>query len=143
MTDDNVDKKALERFEKLRDKRLQILALPPKKAIDKILEDPQPVALVHSFPEQDFYFLIHDIGTGDSLPLLALASNRQWEHIVDLEVWRRDRIEVESVSRWLSLLLNADSERFIRWFLQEKLELIEFYLFNSIEVRVKEHDQDP
>ncbi len=143
MTDEKIDKKALERFEKMRKKRLQILSLPPKKAMETILEDPQPVALVHSFPEQDFYFLINDIGAGDSLPLLALASNKQWEHIVDMEVWHRDRIEVESVSRWLSLLLNADPERFIRWFLQEKLELIEFYLFNSIEVRVKEHDQDP
>ena len=143
MSEDKIDKKALERFEKLREKRLQILALPPKKAMETILEDPQPVALVHSFPEQDFYFLIHDIGIGDSLPLLSLASNRQWEHIVDLELWRKDRIDVKSASRWLSLLLEADSERFIRWFLQEKLELIEFYLFNSIEVRVKEHDQDP
>ncbi|MEE4602244.1 MAG: DUF6178 family protein [Desulfobacteraceae bacterium] len=143
MTDDQTDKKALERFEKLRVKRLQILALPPKKAMETILEDPQPVALVHSFPEQDFYFLIHDIGTGDSLPLLSLASNRQWEHIIDLEVWRKDQIDVESVSRWLSLLLQADSKRFIRWFVEEKLELIEFYLFRSIEVRVKEHDQDP
>ncbi|MEX1328060.1 MAG: DUF6178 family protein [Desulfobacterales bacterium] len=143
MTDDQTDKKALERFEKLRMKRLQILALPPKKAMETILEDPQPVALVHSFPEQDFYFLIHDIGTGDSLPLLSLASNRQWEHIIDLEVWRKDQIDVESVSRWLSLLLQADSKRFIRWFVEEKLELIEFYLFRSIEVRVKEHDQDP
>ena len=143
MTNDNVDKKTLERFEKLREKRLQILALPPQKAMDRILEDPQPAALVHSFPEQDFYFLIHDIGAGDSLPLLALASNRQWEHIVDLEVWRKDQIDIESVSRWLSLLLEADPKRFIRWFLEEKLELIEFYLFRSIEVRVREHDQDP
>jgi hypothetical protein len=87
--------------------------------MDRILEDPQPVALVHSFPEQDFYFLIHDIGVGDSLPLLALASNRQWEHIVDLEVWRKDQIDIESVSRWLSLLLEADPKRFIRWFLEE------------------------
>ena len=143
MTDDNVDKKALERFETLRARRLQILALPPQKAMDRILEDPQPAALVHSFPEQDFYFLIHDIGVADSLPLLALASNRQWEHIVDLEVWRKDQIDIDSVSRWLSLLLDADPKRFIRWFLEEKLELIEFYLFRSIEVRVREHDQDP
>jgi hypothetical protein len=143
MSEDKIDKKTLERFEKLREKRLQLLALPPKKAMETILEDPQPVALVHSFPEQDFYFLIHDIGVGDSLPLLSLASNRQWEHIVDLELWHKDRIDVKSASRWLSLLLEADSERFIRWFLQEKLELIEFYLFNSLEVRVKEHDQDP
>ena len=143
MYEEDVDKKALERLEKLREKRLQILALPPKKAMDTILEDLQPVALVHSFPEQDFYFLIHDIGAGDSLPLLTLASNKQWEHIVDLEVWRRDQIDIECVSRWLSLLLQADPKRFIRWFVEEKLELIEFYLFKSIEVRVKEHDQDP
>ncbi len=143
MTDDKADKKALERFEKLRQKRLQILALPPKKAMNTILQDPQPVSLVHSFPEQDFYFLIHDIGIGDSLPLLTLASNRQWEHIVDLEIWRKDQIDVESVSRWLSLLFEADPKRLIRWFLEEKLELIEFFLFKSIEVRVKEHDQDP
>ena len=85
--------------------------------------------------------MISDVG--DSLPLLALASNRQWEHIVDLEVWRKDQIDIDSVSRWLSLLLEADPKRFIRWFLEEKLELIEFYLFRSIEVRVREHDQDP
>jgi hypothetical protein len=143
MTDDKIDKKILERFEKLREKRRQILALPPKRAMETILEDPQPAALVHSFPEQDFYFLIHDIGVGDSFPLLALASNRQWEHIVDLEVWHKDQIDIESVSRWLSLLLETDPKRFIRWFLAEKLELVEFYLFRSIEVRVKEHDQDP
>ncbi len=143
MSDDKADKKALERFENLRQKRLQILALPRKQAMDKILEDPQPTALVHSFPEQDFYFLINDIGVGDSLPLLTLASNRQWEHIVDLEVWCKDQIDVESALRWLSLLLEADPKRFVRWFLEEKLELIEFYLFKSIEVRVKEHDQDP
>ena len=143
MTDDKIDEKTLERFEQLRQKRLQILALPPKKALAKILEDPHPFALVHSFPEQDLYFLINDIGAADCLSLLSLASNKQWEHIVDLELWRKDRIDVKSSSRWLSLLFEADPERFTRWFLEEKLELIEFYLFNSIEVRVKEHDQDP
>ena len=143
MADDQADKKVLERFERLREKRLQILKLPPKKAMSQILADPQPAALVHSFHEQDFYFLIHDIGAGDSLPLLALASNRQWEHLVDREIWHRDQIDIESVSRWLGLLLQADPKRFIGWFLEEKLELIEFYLFKNIEVRVREHDQEP
>jgi hypothetical protein len=31
----------------------------------------------------------------------------------------------------------------MRWALEEKLEFIELYLFNNIEVRVREHDQDP
>ena len=143
MTDDKLDKKALEVRKQLREKRQQILALSPREALDRILQDPQQLPLVHSFPEQDFYFLIHDIGPEDALPLLALASEKQWDHIVDLETWQKDRIDLQSVPRWLGLLLDADQQRFIRWFLEQKLEFIELYLFRNIEVRVIDHDQDP
>ncbi|MBE9544653.1 MAG: hypothetical protein IMF02_09185, partial [Proteobacteria bacterium] len=143
MENDKLDKLALERIEKLHAKRQQILALPPKDALDRILQDPQPLPLVHSFPEQDLYFLIHDIGPQDALPLLSLASDRQWDHIIDLETWQKDQIDIKSVSHWLDLLLDADPQRFIRWFLAQQLEMVEFYLFKNIEVRVLEHDQDP
>jgi hypothetical protein len=39
--------------------------------------------------------------------------------------------------------MEADPKRFVRWVLEEKLEFIEFYLFRNIEVRVREHDEDP
>ncbi|CAB1062630.1 hypothetical protein D1BOALGB6SA_7410 [Olavius sp. associated proteobacterium Delta 1] len=143
MTDDKPDKKALARFRTLRERRQQLMALEPKDAMQRILLDPQPLALVHSFPEQDFYFLIHDIGPEDAVPLLSLASNRQWEHLVDLETWQKDQIDSQAVSRWLDLLLEADPPRFVNWFLNEKLEFVEFFLYQNIEVRVREHDQDP
>ncbi len=143
-TDNDIpDKKALERFRTLRKKRQQLMALEPKEAMQRILQDPQSLALVHSFPEQDFYFLIHDIGPEDAGPLLSLASNRQWEHLVDLETWQKDQIDTKAVSRWLDLLLKADRHRFVNWFLNEKLEFVEFFLYKNIEVRVREHDQDP
>ena len=143
MTDNEQDKLALERFGTLQEKRQQLMALDPKDAMERILQDSQPLPLVHSFPEQDLYFLIHDIGPADALPLLSLASDKQWEHIVDLEAWQKDQIDENSVSRWLGLLLDADPNRFIRWFLEQKLEFIEFYLYKNLEVRVMEHDQDP
>jgi hypothetical protein len=62
---------------------------------------------------------------------------------VDLETWQKDQIDSHAVSRWLDLLLEADPPRFINWFLNEKLEFIEFFLYKNIEVRVREHDQDP
>ena len=135
--------KTLQRVLQLQEKRRKILELPPLKALDHILDDPQPAALVHSFPEQDFYLLVNEIGAEDSLPLLSLATNKQWEHIVDLETWQKDRLDPKAVTRWLSLLLEADAKRFFRWFLEEKLEFIELYLFRNIEVRIREHDQDP
>lgn len=135
--------KTMQRVMQLQEKRRKILGLPPEKALDRILADPQPAALVHSFPEQDFYLLVNEIGPEDSLPLLSLATNKQWEHIVDLETWQKDRIDQKMVTRWLSLLLDADSKRFIRWVLEDQLEFVELYLFRNLEVRIREHDQDP
>ena len=135
--------KTLQRVLELQERRRKILELPPEKALDRILDDPQPAALVHTFPEQDFYLLVNEIGPEDSLPLLSLATNKQWEHIVDLETWQKDRLDPKAVTRWLSLLLEAGPKRFFKWFLEEKLEFVELYLFRNIEVRIREHDQDP
>jgi hypothetical protein len=137
------NEKILQRVLQLQEKRRKILELPAEKALSRILNDSQPAALVHSFPEQDFYLLVNEIGPEDSLPLLSLATNKQWEHIVDLETWQKDRLDLKMVTRWLSLLLEADPSRFVSWFLEEQLEFGELYLFRNLEVRIREHDQDP
>jgi len=137
------NKKVIARIENLMQLRQKIVSMPPEKALNTILDSPQPAALIHSFPEEDFYFLIHDIGLEDSHPLLSLASVKQWEYIVDLEVWQKDRIELKSVTRWFDLLFKVDPDRFIKWFLDQKTEFMEFYLFKNIEVKIRTEDQDP
>ncbi len=137
------DHKTLERVQQLQEKRRQILELPPQKALARILEDQQPAALVHSFPEQDLYLLVNEIGAEDSLPLLSLATDKQWEHIVDLETWQKDQVDINAVTRWMNLLLEADSERFINWLLKDQLEFMEYYVFKNLEIRIREHDQEP
>jgi len=137
------NKKVIARIENLRQMRKKIVSMSPENALNAILDLPQPAALIHSFPEEDFYFLIHDIGIEDSHPLLSLASARQWEYIVDLEVWQKHRIELKSVTRWFDLLFKVDPNRFIKWFLDQKTEFMEFYLFKNIEVKIREENQDP
>ena len=140
---DRQHKQILERIRNLSEQRKHILTLSPDKALDRILDTPQPAALVHSFPEDDFYYLIQDIGPEDSLPLLALASDRQWEYLMDREIWERDKIELSFVTRWLNLMLQANSARTIKWFIEQKIDYAEYYLFKNIEVVVRETDQDP
>jgi hypothetical protein len=142
MNKDTQNKKLMRPSQRLSMQRKEILSLPADRALDYILDAPHPSAIVHSFSEEDLYFLVHDIGLEDSLPLLSLASNKQWEYMLDIEVWEKDRIKIRSVTKWLDLLLRADSNRFIKWFLGKKLEFIEFYLFKNIEVIIREHDQD-
>lgn len=131
------------RIRELHAKRKQILALPPEEALDRILDERQPVPLVHSFPEEDFYFLIHDIGAEDSLQLLEMASDRQWEYILDTDIWHRDHIIIPEITRWLKLFLTASPARMVRWSAEKHTEFMEYYLFRNIQVAVREHDQDP
>ncbi len=121
----------------------QIMTEPVSEALDTILDYPQPAALVHAFPEQDFHLLVREIGVNDAYALLKLASNRQWEYMLDVEVWSRDRIDLEALGRWAHLLMAVDSKRLVDWASSEKWRLFE-YLFNKeIDVVMMGEDDDP
>ena len=53
------NKKVIARIENLVRQRKKILSLPPEKMLNDILDSNQSTALVHSFSEEDFYFIIH------------------------------------------------------------------------------------
>ncbi|MDO9262734.1 MAG: DUF6178 family protein, partial [Desulfosalsimonadaceae bacterium] len=132
-TSDDITKRQhhLKRVDDLYQDRKQILALPAQQALNAVLEHPQPLALVHSFAEEDLFFLVHDIGPEDSMDIIALASDRQWEYMLDVESWTKDRIDFQALTEWLNLLLTSAPQRFVDWAMVEHPELIEYYLFNT------------
>ena len=121
----------------------RILAMAPENALQAILEHPTSRALVHSMAEEDFFFLINEIGHHDALEVLSLASNRQWEYILDMDTWHRDRIQLQSIAYWLNLLHQADPGRFIDWTKNEKYDLLEYFLYKTAQIVVREQDEDP
>ena len=124
-------------------KKDDILSLPSEKAISQILESPDPKALVQSLQAEDVYYLLNDIGPEDALPVLKMASDEQWEFVLDLEVWEKNQIKLPSVTRWLNLLITADSRRAVKWLVENKKELLELFFLRNIEFKVREFDQDP
>jgi hypothetical protein len=138
-----LDRERRERMIRLRSQREEILSLTPEAALKRILDEKQPAALVHSFPEEDLYFLVHDVGLNDALPLLALASDRQRQYIIDVEGWHRDRLQLDSMTNWLNALYMADPDRVLSWMYKDLTELLELILFRNIQVILRENDQDP
>jgi len=137
-----------EKIRELENLKKRILALPPEKALNRILEEKDALPLVHSISRQDFYILIHEIGGEDSLPLLSMASYQQLDFIFDMEIWEKDRFDTDAAQKWLDLFMNADPTKFIKWIFHEegpgsKIAMIEFILKKGIEVIIRVHDQDP
>jgi hypothetical protein len=134
---------SIERLQNLKKEREQLLSLPPDAAMEHLLSEKGAVAIVHSFPPEDFHLLIRDIGAEDALPLLALASSRQWEYLLDIEIWQKDRMDFAAATKWLQLLLSADPGRLAEWCAKEKDTFIDFFLLHNIEVRIREYDESP
>jgi hypothetical protein len=117
--------------------------MTPEKAVAHILDAENPLEVVHSLPEEDFYFLIRDAGPEDALPILSLASDKQLEYLLDIDIWSRDRLNMYSATQWIGWLMKADPQRTAQWFSNQKIDFLEFFVFKNIEVIIREPDQDP
>jgi hypothetical protein len=119
----------------------RLLPMTGSQALTKILDHDNPVQLVRSMTRVDLFWLIKKIGENDSLPLLKLASLDQWQYILDMELWNRDRIDLGETVEWLDRLQKADTDRLARWLLSEEGNLhAHFYFYNALEVKIKEDD---
>jgi hypothetical protein len=132
-----------DRLKALAADRKRILNLPPEKALDAIADHPYPVTLVQSMADEDLYFLVHDIGPEDALPVLAIASNEQWDYLLDMEGWEQDHIHPHQMTQWLARLLKADPDRFTHWIINQKQEETALYLFRNLQLHIREYEEDP
>jgi len=110
--------------------------------VDRILGSDKPRELVESLPSEDFFWLIKKVGVDDCLPVLELASEEQWQYVLDLEIWKRDRVDLEETSSWIGRLLEADPRRLVKWLFGEGQALAFYHVSKSIEVIILEPDDE-
>jgi hypothetical protein len=142
MTDDKVKSLIRKRALDLQAKRRSLLDLPVNQVVKTILAAEKPVELVHSFPEEDLYLLVNEIGHDDALPIISLASAKQWEYIMDMDLWDGDTVDPLAATKWFSLLMAADPDRFSRWCADDKQAFTELFLYRNVDIGIREDDED-
>lgn len=103
------------------------LRLPARERLELLLHAPKPMRLVRSLPDSEFYLTVREVGPTDALPLVALGSAPQLQHLLDLESWRRDRFDPKRSGAWFALMLEAGEStirRLIRASSDEQLTLL-------------------
>ena len=119
----------------------EFYALSGKEILTRILEHDHPRQLIQNLPDEDFFWLVKKVGDNDCLTLLELASEEQWQYLLDLELWSKDRMHMEHAYKWLGRLQMADHERLAGWLLNEGQSLAYYLFFNSIQVEIKKEDE--
>ncbi|MBW1863137.1 MAG: hypothetical protein JRJ02_12310 [Deltaproteobacteria bacterium] len=120
----------------------ELFALSGEDALNRILEQDNCHHLVQNMTRVDFFWLIKKIGENDSLPLLKMASLEQWQYLLDMEIWQKDRLDMDKTSIWLSRLQDADLERLVRWLYRDGISLAHYYFLKNIRVEIKKGGED-
>jgi hypothetical protein len=119
----------------------EILSLSGSVALNRILAIEKPEEFVRSMAHVDLYWVVKKIGAEDALPILQMASAEQWEFLLDLDLWKKDRLDLRQASDWMGRLLQADPDRLVRWLLSEGEYLNYFFLSKMLQVELKSKDE--
>jgi hypothetical protein len=120
-----------------------LLPLSGGDILNRILDCPEPGRAVQNLSVEDFYWVLKKFGEEDALTLLELASERQWEYALDLELWRKDRLDVQLASRWLATLHQASGVRLAKWLFGEGENLAFYHFSKAIDVVVTTNKDEP
>lgn len=127
----------------LRELKQRLRQLPAKKRLDAILERPDVMRVVRSLPVQDVLLTVKEVGAADSLELIELLSPRQVQGVLDLDAWRKDRIDPGSFADWLELLYAANPQRAVRQIKELDIELLSLLFKMHTRVYDLKEDEDP
>jgi Family of unknown function (DUF6178) len=74
---------------------------------DLILSAPNAQRLVRSFAAESLFHTVKEIGLEDGAELLSLASGEQVCALVDLDCWKKDRLDTAMLLDWLEVIVEA------------------------------------
>ncbi|MCX7982302.1 MAG: DUF6178 family protein [Syntrophales bacterium] len=118
------------------------LPQPGSLILKSLLEQKDPGQIVQNLSSEDFFWLVKAVGDNDCLPVLELASEEQWEYLLDLEIWEKDRINPTRTLEWLKRIALADSERLSKWLLEGGRDVFSFCLFRLAEIIMREEEDE-
>ena len=107
------------------------------RRMEVLLESADPAAAVAALPLPEFYFLVKEVGLADAGELVALAAPEQLRGCLDMEIWDRDRLQLDAAVPWLLAIEEAGFEKLAQvW---ERLDPELAALFLARTTRIYDH----
>lgn len=121
----------------------EILLLRGEAREKRLLDSDHLEQLVSSLPPEEFFFTLKEASLENLPTLLACARPVQLQFLLDLELWRKDRLLVERVGPWLERLAEAPSRALGRWLAELDLSVWTLLIGTVVQVRAQDEDSDP
>ncbi len=112
----------------------QLVQLDAKGRQEFLLSAKNGLAIVRALSSETLLYTLKEIGLNDTVELLAIASPEQVRDMLDLDCWRKDRLDDARLMNWLMLLDESGSSKLAEWFLHTDIELLVLLIQRHFEV---------
>ena len=99
-----------------------ILGRDPHMQQQLLMLSEKAVEVTQSFPVEEVYNLINEVGKEDSLLIISMVSADQLQYIFDVEWWQRDKFQPKQALDWIVLLDECQDPEILEWFLGEDFD---------------------
>ncbi len=121
----------------------EVLSVRGAEREEKLLASPNLGTLVALMPPEELYFTLKELDPDNFPEVLRHARSEQVEFVLDLELWKKDRLRPERVQPWLERLHSCGREALSRWLRQLDLGTWVLLLSRVAAVHLADEDRDP
>ncbi len=123
--------------------QLELILHTPWELREKIIVlSPQAERLVKALPPQELFWTLKAISPEEAVTLLSMASADQIHFLFDLDCWKKDRLALDRVLAWLTLLFEATEDKVAEWLRTVDFDFLVTIMKRLIEVYKRPDDVD-
>ncbi len=123
-----------------RDQLELVLQTPWELRERVIVLSPEAERLVKALPPQEFFWTLKAVSPEEAVTLLSMASPVQLQFLFDLDCWHKDRLVMERVLAWLTLMFEASEDVVARWLRHVDFDLLVCIMKRLIQVYKRPDD---
>lgn len=121
----------------------RLLSLPRTERESRLLESRHLGAVVAMLPPEELFFTLREMDPENVPTVLAHARPEQVEFLLDLELWRKDRVRRDRILPWLERLAACGDEPLLRWLRHLDVADLTLLLGKLVRVHLADEDRDP
>jgi len=111
-----------------------VLKARGKERLHYLFLSENPEQLVQQLPELEVFLTVKEVGERDSLELISLTTPEQFQYLLDLDFWKKDRLDAEKVLHWIEFLVESGEKKVTQFIESTDPEFIALILKKFLEV---------
>jgi hypothetical protein len=102
----------------------------------------RPTQLMRRVSEEEIYFTVKELGESDAPSIIAMTTGRQLQYIMDVDLWKKDMLDLNAASRWLNIIAATGEEKILQFVQITDSELLITLLGKFLKIISRDEDSD-